>query len=133
MDYGSSMNDTFFDNFLEWTGFTTNVNTRKYNSAEAQKQRNWEEQMSNTAHQRQVEDMKKAGLNPVLSVDGGAGAATPTGSTGSSNAQSGGSFSNLINSSANLVRSFNNDKDKSNNLNAGSAVKLIGTLAKLLA
>lgn len=45
---------------------------RDYNAAEAQKNREWQTQMSNTSHQREVEDLKKAGLNPILSANQGA-------------------------------------------------------------
>ena len=52
-----------------------------YNSAEALANRDWQEHMSNTAYQRAVEDIKKAGLNPILAFSNG-GASTPGGSAG---------------------------------------------------
>ena len=52
-----------------------------YNSAEALANREWQEHMSSTAYQRAVEDMKKAGINPILAFANG-GASTPGGSAG---------------------------------------------------
>jgi len=39
----------------------------------------FQERMSNTAYQRQVEDMKEAGINPMLAAMKGGGATTPSG------------------------------------------------------
>lgn len=55
--------------------------SQEFNASEAAKNRDWQKMMSDTAHQREVADLKAAGLNPVLSASGGNGAAVTSGAT----------------------------------------------------
>lgn len=56
--------------------FQMQQQSQAYNSAEAQKARDWEERMSNTAMQRSVADYQKAGFSALAALGGGS-ASTP--------------------------------------------------------
>lgn len=61
----------------------TQASNNAWSAEQAQKQMSFQEHMSNTAHFREVADLKRAGLNPVLSA-GGSGASAPSGAAGQS-------------------------------------------------
>lgn len=119
-----SPTDYNFDEYLEGlfssVGAENEVN-RLYNSAEAKAnrdfqsheallQREWYENMSNSAYQRAVTDMKAAGINPILAYQQGGAASSGTGvasgSAASYNVGGGDTISSVLNSVANLISSF---------------------------
>lgn len=63
-----------------------------FEANEAQKQRDYQTEMSNTAYQRAVADAREAGINPMLIAQQG-GASSPSGAMGSGYQASGSSAS----------------------------------------
>lgn len=82
---------------------------QNFNAQQAQIERDWQTQMSNTARQRAVSDLQSAGLNPVLatgaeaSSGAGATATSPGASTGAGTAGA-----NPISMIAELINASNN-------------------------
>lgn len=56
----------FYDNLLAQT-----ANNNAFNASQAEINRDWQEYMSGTSHQREVKDLIAAGLNPVLTANSG--------------------------------------------------------------
>lgn len=92
------------------------LKNRQFQADEAAKQRDWYTEMSNTAYQRAVVDMQRAGINPILAYSqGGAAAATsgvPAGSSASYNVGGGDTLSSVLSSVADLVSAINGSARK---------------------
>lgn len=73
---------------------------RRFNADQAEIARNWYANMSGTAYQRAVNDMKAAGLNPALMFGSGQAAATAAGSAASYSVNPGDTAAHMINSFA---------------------------------
>lgn len=107
---GSVARDTALENTLMSQAFAReqmrfqqaqNAKAMEFSAEQAKLNRDFQERMSNTSHQREVQDLIKAGLNPVLSALGGA--STPSGSAASGVTSSG--AAGTVDTSANALLS----------------------------
>ncbi|AXH73751.1 MAG: DNA pilot protein [Microviridae sp.] len=76
------------------------------NRREAQKSRDFTERMSSTAHQREVKDLRAAGLNPILSATGGSGSSTPSGATAQQSDAVTPAVTSGVNSAISIIRTL---------------------------
>lgn len=122
-DGENSLSD-LFGGVLSYLGAGNPELTRMWNTAEAQKERDWQTQMSNTAYQRSVVDMKAAGINPIMAYSQG-GASASSGAVASATPNSALNLGSLLEGVGNILGTVLNADMRSDAMTQKAALDMM--------